>query len=87
LVHIHEKAFTWIPIEQGRLDQQYFPPVKIPTIQHIPWVVHIMPISAAIQQDTIQIIKDQITSGVYEPSTTTYHSRWFYVLKGDGKSL
>jgi hypothetical protein len=87
LVRIHEKAFTWIPTECGRLDEQYFPPVKIPTIQHTPWVVRNMPIPAVIQQDMIQSIKDRITSGVYEPSTTAYHSCWFCVLKGDGKSL
>jgi hypothetical protein len=46
-----------------------------------------MPIPAAIQQDAIEIIKDHFASGVYEPSTTTYHLRWFYVLKGDRKSL
>jgi hypothetical protein len=40
-----------------------------------------------IQQDMIQIIKDWIASGVYEPSTTAYRSRWFCVLKGDRKSL
>jgi hypothetical protein len=87
LVCIHEKAFAWIPTERGRLDERYFPPVKIPTIQHTPWVVRNMPIPAAIQQDVIQIIKDQITSGVYEPSTTTYRSCWFCVLKEDRKSL
>jgi len=37
--------------------------------------------------DTVQIIKDRIASGVYEPSTSTYRSRWFCVLKQDGKSL
>jgi hypothetical protein len=87
LVRIHEKAFAWIPTERGRLDERYFPPVKIPTIQHTPWVVHNMPIPAAIQQDVIQIIKDWIALGVYEPSTAAYRSRWFCVLKGDGKSL
>ena len=37
--------------------------------------------------DTMQIIKDQIVSRVYEPSTSTYQSQWFCVLKQDGKSL
>ena len=37
--------------------------------------------------DTIQIIKDQITSGVYKPSAAAYQSHWFCVLKQDGKSL
>jgi hypothetical protein len=87
MVRIHEKAFAWIPTERGRLDERYCPPVKIPTIQHTPWVVRNMLIPAAIQQDAIQIIKDRIASGVYEPSTAAYRSRWFCGLKGDGKSL
>jgi hypothetical protein len=46
-----------------------------------------MLIPAAIQQDAIQIIKDRITSDVYESSTAAYRSCWFCVLKGDRKSL
>ena len=37
--------------------------------------------------NTVQIIKDQITSGVYEPSAAAYQSCWFCILKQDGKSL
>ena len=37
--------------------------------------------------DTIQIIKDQIALGVYEPSAAAYRLCWFCVLKQDGKSL
>ena len=35
----------------------------------------------------MQIIKDWIASGVYEPSAAAYQSHWFCVLKQDGKSL
>ena len=37
--------------------------------------------------DTIQIIKDWITSGIYKPSAAAYQSCWFCILKQDGKSL
>ena len=46
-----------------------------------------IPIPPAIQQDAIQIIKDRIASGVYEPLTAAYRSCWFCVVKQDGKSL
>ena len=46
-----------------------------------------IPIPPLKWKDTIQIIKDRITTGVYEPSTAAYHSRWFWILKQDGKSL
>ena len=87
IVHIHEMAFAWIPTERGCLDKRFFPLVKIPTIPHFPWVLHNIPIPPAIQQDAIQIIKDHIASGVYEPSTAAYCLRWFCVVKQDGKSL
>ena len=77
----HESAFAWIPAER------YFPPVKIPTVPHAPWAMRNIPVPPAMWADTIQIIKDRIASGVYEPSTAAYRSCWFCVLKQDGKSL
>ena len=35
----------------------------------------------------IQHLKEKIDAGVYEPSNASYRSRWFCVLKADGKSL
>ena len=83
----HESAFVWILAERGRLDDHYFPPVKIPTVPHTPWVLHNIPIPLSSWNQVIQIIKDQIASGVYEPSAVAYHSRWFCVLKQDKKTL
>ena len=31
----HETAFAWTTTKHGQLDNQYFPPVKIPTIPHM----------------------------------------------------
>jgi len=67
-----EMAFAWEPLKRGRMDPKYFPPVKIPTIPHTPWVLRNIPIPPAMWTDTVQIIKDQIASGVYEPSTSAY---------------
>ena len=83
----HETAFAWVPTEWGRLDDQYFPPVKIPTIPHTPWILHNIPIPPSSWDQAIQIIKDHIASGVYEPSAAAYRSCWFCVLKQDGKTL
>ena len=33
------------------------------------------------------MIKTKINMGVYEPSNSSYQSRWFCVVKKDGKSL
>ena len=83
----HETTFTWVPTEWGWLDDQYFPPVKIPTIPHTPWILCNIPIPPSSWDQAIQIIKDCIASSVYEPSATAYQSRCFCVLKQDGKTL
>ena len=34
-----ETAFAWTTTEHSRLDDRYFPPVKIPNIPHTPWIL------------------------------------------------
>ena len=83
----HETAFAWTATKYGQLDDRYFPLVKIPTISHTPWILQNIPILPSIWDQAIQIIKDCIASGVYKPSTAAYQSRWFCMLKQDGKTL
>ena len=87
LVRTHEKAFAWSESEKGRFDEEYFPPVLIPTVEHVPWVLRNIPIPNGIYDQVIRIIKEKVESGVYEPSNSSYRSRWFCVVKKDGKSL
>ena len=87
LVRTHELAFAWGASERGRLNETYFPPYKIPTVPHVPWSQRNIPIPPATLGEVIRIIKEKIDSGVYEPSTAAYRSRWFCVVKKDGKSL
>ena len=87
IVFDHKTTFAWVLTERGQLDDRYFPPVKIPTISHTPWILHNIPIPPSSWDQAIQIIKDRITSSVYEPSTAAYRSHWFCVLKQDGKTL
>jgi hypothetical protein len=56
-------------------------------IPHTPWSQRNIPIPPATIGEVVRIIKEKITSGVYEPSTATYRSRWFCIVKKDGKSL
>jgi hypothetical protein len=87
LVRTHELAFAWEASERGCLDERYFPPYKIPTVPHVPWSQCNIPIPPSIIGEVTRIIKEKISSGVYEPSTAAYRSRWFCVVKKDGKSL
>src|SRR6201999_4631326 len=43
------------------------------------------PIPAGIRDEVCEIIKTKIESGTYEPSSSSYRSRWFTVLKKNGK--
>ena len=45
------------------------------------------PIPRGILPEVTKIIESKWKSGVYEPSSSSYNSRWFCVLKKDGKSL
>ena len=87
IVCAHETAFAWADDERGAFDPKYFAPIEIPQIAHIPWVLRQGPIPRGILKEVIKIIEDKWRSGVYEPSSSSYNSRWFCVFKKDGKSL
>ncbi|KAJ3536315.1 hypothetical protein NMY22_g6081 [Coprinellus aureogranulatus] len=83
----HNEGFAWDDSERGRFKPEYFPPVEIPTIPHTPWVLKNIPIPPGLYDKVCEIIKQKIDAGVYEPSNSSYRSRWFCVLKKDGESL
>ena len=87
LIKKQELGLAWDDNERGRFRRDFFPPVEIPTVPHKPWVLKNMPIPPGLYKEVCEIIKKKIESGVYEPSNSSYRSRWFCVLKKDGKSL
>ena len=80
-------VFAWTDDEQGAFDPEYFNPVEIPYVSHMPWVHRQGLIPWGILDQVVAIIKDKISSRVYEPSSSSYNSRWFCILKKDGTSL
>jgi hypothetical protein len=87
LIKEHEEAFAWTEEEKGKFSEDYFEPVVIPTVEHIPWVLKNIPIPQGIYNQVIDVIKHKIRAGVYEPSNSSYRSRWFCVPKKDKKAL
>ena len=87
LIKKQELGFAWDDSERGRFRRDFFPPVDIPTVPHQPWTLKNIPIPPGLYNEVCAIIKKKIASGVYEPSNSSYRSRWFCVLKKDGKSL
>ncbi|TFK16932.1 hypothetical protein FA15DRAFT_548025, partial [Coprinopsis marcescibilis] len=82
-----EAGFAWDETEKGMFSEEWLEPIRIPTIEHIPFCLGNIPIPRGLYDNVVKILKDKIASGVYEPSTSSYRSRWFCVLKKDGKSL
>ncbi|SJL17284.1 uncharacterized protein ARMOST_20831 [Armillaria ostoyae] len=84
---IQEQAFAWDNTESGHFQEDFFPPIDIPVVPHTPWVLKNIPIPPGIYEEVCQIIKSKIDAGVYQPSNSLYRSRWFCVIKKDGKRL
>ena len=80
-------AFAWNDSEKGRFKPEYFSPIEFVVVDHKPWVQRNIPIPPGLYPEVCRIIKEKIDSGVYEPSNSSYHSRWFCVLKKDRKLL
>ena len=87
IVCTHNSAFAWTDEERGTFDPTYFAPIEIPHITHTPWAHRQGPIPRGILRNITEIIENKWRSGVYEPSSSSYNSRWFCVYKKDGKSL
>jgi len=87
IVSIQNAAFAWTDEERGSFDPKYFAPIEVPVISHIPWMHRQGPIPRGILPEVTKIIEEKWRSGAYEPSSSSYNSRWFSVLKKDRQSL
>jgi len=81
------QAFAWEDNERGKFKEEYFLAIEILTVAHIPWIERPFRIPLVIHDEVCGIIKRKIDVGMYKPSNSSYHLRWFCVIKKDGKSL
>jgi len=84
---LHQDGFAWHDSERGHFREDYFPPVEMPTVPHKPWIVRNLPIPPGIFDQVCKKIQHKIDAGIYEPSNSSYRSRWFCIVKKDGTSL
>ena len=87
LMMLHNRAFAWEESERGHFNHEYFAPVEMAVVDHVPWVERSIPIPPGLFDAVIKILREKIAAGVYEPSNSSYRTRWFTVLKKDGVSL
>ena len=81
----NEQSLAFVDTERGTLKESYFSPYVMPTVPHTPWEYKNIPIPPGIREKVIEVLKDKMAAGVYEPSQSSYRSRWFCVLKKNGK--
>lgn len=81
---LNQDGIAFADGERGTLKESYFSPYIIPTIPHTPWVYKNIPIPPGIHDKVIELLRLKIEAGVYEPSQSSYRSRWFCVLKKNG---
>jgi hypothetical protein len=62
-----------------------FPNINIATVEHIPWAEQAIPIPPGIKNEFMDQIYKKLSTGVYEPSNSSYRSCIFTVAKKDGK--
>jgi hypothetical protein len=84
---LQNEGFAWTDQERGHFREDFFPPIEIPTIPHKPWTQRNIPIPPGIYEEVCKVIRRKLDAGVYEPSNSSYRSRWFCVVKKDGKTL
>jgi transposase InsO family protein len=82
---INEEAIAFEDAERGTFNESYFSPYIIPTVPHIPWEHKNIPIPAGLREKVMDVLKLKIEAGVYEQSQSSYRSKWFVVLKKNGK--
>ena len=82
---LNQDALAFEEDQRGTFKESYFSPYIIPVEPHTPWVYKNIPIPPGIKDKVIQLLKDKMKAGVYEHSQSAYRSRWFCVLKKNGK--
>ena len=82
---LNERTLAFEEQDRGTLRDDYFSPYIIPTVEHEPWADRPMPIPPGQRDQVIKLLQEKIKAGVYETSESSYRSRWFCVLKKNGK--
>lgn len=85
IMNLNQETLAFEETDRGTLKESYFTPYIIPTVPHVPWEYKNIPIPSGIHQKVIELLKSKINARVYEPSQSAYCSRWFCVLKKNGK--
>ena len=85
IFQMNERVLAFTEADRGSFREDYFSPYIIPTIPHIPWTEKNIPVPPGIRDEVINLLREKLEAGVYERCQSSYRSRWFCVLKKNGK--
>jgi transposase InsO family protein len=79
-----EKSLAFDETEKGRFSDDYFSGYKIPVIPHEPWQEKPIRLPPAWMPAIHKLFKEKVLNGTYEPTQSSYCSKWFAVVKKNG---
>ncbi|MBW0549327.1 hypothetical protein O181_089042 [Austropuccinia psidii MF-1] len=82
---LRQKYIAFCEEERGILKHYYGKPYKIPVIPHEPWQQKPIPIPKLFLPQFIELVREQICTGLYEQSPSSYNRPVFCVAKPNGK--
>jgi len=85
VMKLNEAALAFDELEHSNFCSYYFSPYIIPILPHEPWEYCNIPIPPGIHERVIQLLRDKIAARLYEPAQSSYYSKWFCVMKKNGK--
>jgi len=85
VMKLNEAVLAFDESERGNFRSSYFSPYIIPILPHEPWEYRNIPIPPGIRERVIQLLRDKMAARLYEPAQSSYRSKWFCVMKKNGK--
>lgn len=84
ILRLNEGSLAFEENDRGTLRSDYFSDYIMPTVPHTPWEFRNIPIPPGIREQVVEMLRNKIEAGVYEPCQSSYRGRWFCVLKKNG---
>src|SRR5258708_4856 len=87
LIHIlfcYEWAIVFTDLECRTFSHKYYPDYVIRMVPHQPWQKKPIRLPQARCEEVVKIMKEQMRSGKYEPSSASYYLTFFAVEKKGG---
>jgi hypothetical protein len=62
MMKLQEEGFAWETKEAGNFKTEYFPPVKLAVVPHVPWTEKNFPLAPGKYAEVCELIKEKIAA-------------------------